>query len=213
MANKSITEIDYPISNRWLLKNCKTIWALPFFIVGFIVAIVDPKLFADPSVQTTTTQNPPSTPLMIVFFLGWIIFLIGGEYFWNVLRRKYFHYTIAADNLEVKNGIIAKQERHMPYNKLQNVFVKQDLLDRLFALKQVVIENAAGPSGALGNAGAKPSFTDLMTSGGGDGTDMLGNFGNSLIIPGLNVADAEKLKSVILERMGEHSSEDETSGL
>ena len=205
MAEKIVTENEYPISNRWLIKNCKTLWGSPFILVFFLAGIISPAILVG-----SGNEAPDIMALTIfaVAMFGFYIFVSVFEYLFNYLRRRFFHYSVSEDNMQIQSGIISRQERHMPYSRLQNVLIKQDLLDRLFGLKQVIVENAAGAGDmnlGTGTIGATWGVNNRM--------DSLGNSGNALTIPGLTKEDAEKLKQIILDKMIEHSKEDKNSGL
>lgn len=206
MSEKIITENEYPISGIWLLKDTKTFTMLPAILV-FIVGTIGAVVFTDePGLQTDFWSV---TIAGFVFFLVYLV-IIGFEVGWNILRRKFFHYTIAKDYFELKSGVITRQERHIPYSKLQTVYVRQDLFDRIFGIKQVVIENAAG-SGFL--PGTVPSSSGIGFSAGVGVTGSLGSAGNTLVVPGLVPADAENLKLAILEKIISSTADDGGSGL
>jgi membrane protein YdbS with pleckstrin-like domain len=59
--------------------------------------------------------------------------------------RKYF-YDVNSDVLLIKKGVFGSKEIMIPYNKIQDVFVSQDILDRLFGLKDVYVSTVSGRS-------------------------------------------------------------------
>lgn len=101
----------------------------------------------------------------------------------------------------VNQGVFSKQQRNVPYGVIQNLFVKQDLLDRLLGLSSLSIENASAGAGADQASSPKKQM------------DMVGFSGNKISIPGLLTRDAEALKSVVLQKMKEHPIDDSRSGL
>ena len=124
-----------------------------------------------------------------------IVFPIS--FFTVVLRLMTFSYDLGADYINIRQGIISRQERHVPYSVIQNVIVKQDLLDRLFGLSTIVIENASMGGMVMpqsrGNGYAGASSTRYQYG------DFPGMSGNMLIIPGLARMDAIKLRDLVLK--------------
>lgn len=118
----------------------------------------------------------------IVFFIFTFIFIY--------LRRKYFHYTLEANFLSTKEGVINRKQRNIPYAVIQHIFVKRDLLDRVFNLASLSIENASE-----GGRGAVVPNRKHET---------IGSSSNNINIPGLTVENAETLKTLILEKMKEN---------
>ena len=51
------------------------------------------------------------------------------------------------DQISIKKGVIARGEIVLPYSRIQNVYVDQDVLDRIFALYDVHLETAGLFSG------------------------------------------------------------------
>ncbi len=88
----------------------------------------------------------------------------------------------------------------MPYGVIQNVFIKQDLFDRIFGLATLRIENASQAGGAR----------DIRIR---QGQENLGASGNKVNIPGLKKQNAEELKNLILKKIKENPIEDSQSGL
>ena len=64
----------------------------------------------------------------------------------GALQRSYY-YNFTSDMLIIRKGVISIKEICLPFDKIQNVFVDQDIFDRLFGLFDVhvstVSENSA----------------------------------------------------------------------
>src|SRR5258708_3877367 len=117
--NTIFSEKDYPIQTVWIFKS----------VVGLIIALVILVFFLFLGVY--------SWYLMYVLIATPIYIVV------TTLRKNNFHYALEEKFLTIKQGVISKQERHIPYGVIQNIFVKQDLLDRLFGITSVTIENAS----------------------------------------------------------------------
>lgn len=168
-----VTETDYPISKLWIIKA-------PLIMI--LISVV--ALFFN---------------VYFPYFLIAIPFYLIA----NPLIRRNFHYATEAKFLMVKQGIIAKKQRNLPYGVIQHVFVKQDLFDRVFGLATLAVENASqgGGKGFFGRNNQREQG------------DVVGSIGNKINIPGLHKPDAEALKEVILQKMKANPVETNQSGL
>ena len=174
--------------------------------------------------EIVTEKNYPITKLWI--FKSPIIFVVISIVVWspdlailspilliaNLLIRANFHYSTEDKFLVVKQGVFSKKQRNLPYGVIQNIFVKQDVFDRIFGLASLRIENAS--QGGGGFFSGNKSFLGLKLGRTYQQQDeTLGSSGNKVNIPGLKKSSAESLKAVILQRMKENPIEDSQSGL
>lgn len=130
----------------------------------------------------------------------------------TVLRRANFRYTLEEKFLTLYQGVLSKQQRHIPYGVIQNIFVKQDLFDRIFGLASITIENASQGAGNAQKGEAKV-FGMKVGAQQKRRDELVGFSGNKVSIPGLAKANAEILKALILNKMKENPIEDNQSGL
>jgi membrane protein YdbS with pleckstrin-like domain len=180
-----MTEKDFPITVLWIFKS-------PIiFILISLVAIMFGYYFPYLLI---------ATPFLLVA---------------NPLTRRAFHYTLDEEYFHIRQGVLSKKERHLPYGVIQNVLVKQDLFDRIFGLASLRIENAA-------NAGSEEK-TNFWTKQRGlfksntPSTSIhqpnVGASGNAVNIPGLKKDVAEAFKLALLQKMKEHAGDNHNSGL
>jgi len=187
--NEIITEKNYPVQGLWIFKSN----FVPLFTLLFSSLIFFLAYYAYDTSETSKDSEA-------VFYIFLLMVGLSIIYFIDtILKRANFHYSIEEKFLTVKQGILSKQQRHIPYGAIQNLFVKQDLLDRIFGLASLTIENASQGSGALGTPRQQ--------------VEIVGFFGNKVIIPGLTQKDAEILKGIILQKMKENPIDDSQSGL
>jgi len=173
-----VTEKDYPISVLWIFK------APILIILLSIIAIFFGYFF----------------PFLLILLP---VYLIG-----NPFIRNSFHYSTEDKFFLLKQGVLSKSVRNLPYGVIQNVVVKQDLFDRVFGIASLVVENAVQP----GDVKSKQKSFQLdwgKTSAPND----IGSSGNKVSIPGLKKKDAEAFKTILLERMKEYEIDDSQSGL
>jgi membrane protein YdbS with pleckstrin-like domain len=80
---------------------------------------------------------------LLVFWLAWAV--------WQwVYENKYFDayfYDAREDVLVIRKGWITPRETNLPYEKLQDVYMDQDIFDRFFRLWDVHVSTATTMSG------------------------------------------------------------------
>ena len=178
-----ITEKDYPIQGLWILKSIR--YSLTYFVIIII------------SLYWSSGEDPES-PLH--FWIYIVLAVVPFGLILAILNRATFHYSIEPKFLTLRQGIFSRQQRHIPYGVIQNLFVKQDLSDRILGLSSLMVENAS--SGAF--VFVDPKEREM---------EEVGFYGNRVSIPGLTKANAEILKGIVLQKMKENPIEDSQSGL
>jgi uncharacterized membrane protein YdbT with pleckstrin-like domain len=172
-----ITEKNYPITKLWIFKT-------PIIIV--LVNII---------------------ALFFGYYFPYLVLALPIMLIANPLIRANFHYSLDENFFRVKQGVISKKQKNLPYGVIQNVFVKQDLFDRIFGLAHLKIENAS-----LGGGKVEKRKSFSITSGNSN-SESVGASGNKINIPGLKKKSAEELKNLILQKIKENPIEDSQSGL
>ena len=61
-----------------------------------------------------------------------------------VLQYAVFRYRLADDEIVVRDGLLTRTERHIPYARIQNVDLVQNPLHRLLRVALVRVETASG---------------------------------------------------------------------
>lgn len=174
-----ITEKDYPIETRWIFKSIMRS-ILSAFIFTFLVI--------------TDMKDPRAKIFLTIFFSS-----IPIDFIYSALRRSTFHYFLEDNFLLIKQGIFSKQQRHIPYEVIQNLYVKQDFFDRIFDLSSLMLENAS----------SSMTINSIQTP-----IEQTAGFsGNQVNIPGLSKQNAETLKNIILQKIKENPMTNNTSGL
>lgn len=161
-----LTEKDFPIQFVWLFKS----------LIGTLVVIL----------MTFVMAKFGYVNYFLLLFIGYtpVAFVV------TLLQKNNFHFALEDKFLLLKQGVLSKQERNVPYGVIQHVFVKQDLFDRVFGLASVTIENATK---SLAEIQVQNTQKTSM--------EYIGFRGNAVVIPGLNKEHAEALKLAILAQM------------
>jgi putative membrane protein len=82
---------------------------------------------------------------LITLGLTLLVMVIAGLF--GVLDWWFFRYALTPENLLVHSGVISKQERTVPYQRIQTVDLEEAPLDRLLGVAKMRIETAATGSG------------------------------------------------------------------
>ncbi|MBU1110728.1 PH domain-containing protein [Patescibacteria group bacterium] len=197
--NGIISEKNYPVQGLWVFKSMLGSLLLLIFFVPY-------SLFSS---GPSATGKYTVTIFYIVIIAGFAIF----HFIVTILRRTNFHYSIEENFLTLKQGILSKQQRHIPYGVIQTLFVKQDLFDRIFGLASLTIENASQGAGYPSASQRQRVFGLRIGAQQRQQVEMVGFSGNKVSIPGLVKQDAETLKKIVLQKMKENPVEDSQSGL
>jgi membrane protein YdbS with pleckstrin-like domain len=128
----SPTRDKYPLSKRKIIKKSISSWILLTFI-GLILSIV--VGFAADSFGIG----------LIPFVIALLsIFLI---YFYQKWYFAVYYYDLTEDYVVIRKHPITPQEINVPYERIQDIYMDQDILDRLFGIYDVHISSATFTSG------------------------------------------------------------------
>lgn len=133
----SKTREQFPLSRRKIIKKtlASTLLALILvpFIFGFMIII----------------------PATIGMYASWIIagtlvFILVDMLLTYLYQQWYYDvyfYDFTQDYIVIKKGPITPREITIPYERVQDIYVDQDLLDRMFGLYDVHLSSATVSSG------------------------------------------------------------------
>jgi len=86
-------------------------------------------------------------PLTTLGFVGVVPIIIVLDYLYQRWYFAAYFYDLNPDYLVIRKGTITSQEITVPYERFQDVYVDQDILDRMFGLYDVHIASASISSG------------------------------------------------------------------
>ena len=133
MAEGLATIKQYPLEPIKVVK--KTISALLVWLILFLVVLFLHAFF----------WKMLSLYLLIADIVFLVIIILEPIYqYWYY--RKYF-YDVRNDFLVIKKGVIMVRETILNYDKIQDVYVDKDILDRIFGLYDVHVSTATAMSG------------------------------------------------------------------
>ncbi|MGH9310879.1 MAG: PH domain-containing protein, partial [Vicinamibacterales bacterium] len=82
----------------------------------------------------------------------------------SVARALVFRYQLQADEMEIRSGLIFKQQRHIPYGRIQNIDAVQNIFHRALRVVEVRLETAGGEEPeALLKVVSLAAFEELRT--------------------------------------------------
>ena len=161
---------SYPLDGKKPLK--KTIAYVWFLFLLFFVLVIPIGIMLP--VNLTQVSFFFSRVFVIGFPAFFLLFLSFLAYFYELFYMKYYFYDIIGNNLIIKKGVFSRNEITVAFNRLQDVYTHQDVLDRFFGLYDLYVSSATFTSGELSH------------------------------IDGLNKENSEIIKGLILERIRKH---------
>lgn len=142
----SILHKKYPLENiKPLKKTIASSFRMLIVLLVFLMAFIFFKF----SNKKNIDLFQGSFLTILSYLVGFFVLLIIIRYIYEVFYLKYYHYDLIKKNLIIKKGVFSKNEITLPINKIQDVYVDQDILDRIFGLYDVHVSSATMISGNL----------------------------------------------------------------
>ncbi len=90
-------------------------------------------------------------PLIILLFTGrgdrnelWPLIGVSVLAVYSIFQYFTYHYRVLGNELVVRSGVFQKTVRHIPFSRIQNVSITQNVLQRIFNVAEVKLEAAGG---------------------------------------------------------------------
>ena len=80
-------------------------------------------------------------PLWLKYSMG---VLLAYTLFWSLIRFKFYKFFLKEDEIEIKEGVLFKTNRKIPYLRIQNVNINQNPIHRFFEVATLQLESASG---------------------------------------------------------------------
>lgn len=138
----------YPLQKRKILKKSALSSSKAFFsscvILLIIVGIIWVSADRD-SEKMSELIAQLRTPLLILLsiLLTWIF----SSPFYELLYYLNYHYDMDDRNVLIRKGIVAKREITLPFSKITDVYVDQDVADVVLGLYDIHISTPTVESG------------------------------------------------------------------
>ncbi len=134
----------YPLEAIKPLK--KTISRLFFYAIIILFIFIFLKAGSNQTANSSTTKIFNLTTWL---FIAIFIFIAILTYVYQVFYMKYYFYDMQGKTLIITKGVFSRNEITLPINRIQDVYVDQDILDRIFGLYDVHVSSATSTSGFL----------------------------------------------------------------
>jgi len=142
----SKTREKYPLSRRKIIKKTflSVIGWFVLYLIVFGAGIPLAGYF-----ESMWNINIPTWIYSSSIFGGFIIFLIilGVNYLYQVLYFNSYYYEFSDSFIVIRKGVIMPTEISIPWERVQDVYVDQDLLDRILSIYDVHLSTATMTSG------------------------------------------------------------------
>lgn len=160
---EEISSATYPISPVWVwLVFIQSIFVALWMTFVVALFIFSPGKNGKLSIAEMfefhmNTLILPITGIFVLFFLGNLIY--------QLLWKKEFSFSLLPEYISMKRGIISIEEKSLPYKTIQDVTVKQGILERMFGLSTVYIQNAAAQFIPAGRKQQVSTFSGMIIPG------------------------------------------------
>lgn len=102
---------------------------------------------------------------------GFIIWLLVSVVFFvaivirSVIWKSKFYFSFLPQFVMQKTGVIATQEKHLPYKSIQDVMIRQGLLEKILGLSTVIVQNASQSGMSSNRRGGRMNSADVVIPG------------------------------------------------
>jgi len=195
-SNPGISEQNFPIQINWVWKQVSQAAVLAS-VTTFSLALLFYSENADPSGVHT---HIPLIVLPLVSVIAAVLRLLVA-----LMQRKYYHFEFGDQYITVRQGIINRQERHIPYGVIQDLTVMRSLTDRIFGIASINASNATQQTNVKGLSfwqSWKASSSRNRSDNSADA--VMGSNGQNFSLPGQSPEAAEQLRQIILAKMKEN---------
>ncbi len=111
--------------------------------IGFVVKAVESiKNAIFPVIAVLFATGASDYRVLIAIGVGVAIVALSGFFSWlDWTRRRYY---VGAEDIRLESGILSREARSVPFERIQDVSLEQKLIPRLLGLTQIKFETGAG---------------------------------------------------------------------
>ncbi|MCX6788303.1 MAG: PH domain-containing protein [Candidatus Jorgensenbacteria bacterium] len=144
---QSKTREQFPLSNKKIIK--KTIAGTISYAIFFLIIVGFFSLTLIGGGLNSETQGTYDWLIgaIVVGLLGLLTVIFFLTYLYERWYFAVYFYDLTPDFIQIKKGPITPREITIPYERIQDVYVDQDLFDRIFGLYDVHLSSATASSG------------------------------------------------------------------
>jgi len=78
--------------------------------------------------------------------LVFVLVGLGLLVLWEVAYVRRYEYTVTGDTFDINSGVVSRREREIPFERIQNVDIAQNVVQRAFGIAELRLETAGGGS-------------------------------------------------------------------
>ena len=137
---QSKTREQFPLSPKKIFKKTfasTIVWAILLLIIWGVLA----------ATLSSGTDTGGWLAISTVGIFGLLFFIILLTWLYQRWYYAVYFYDLTSDYIVIKKGPITPQEITIPYERVQDVYVDQDLLDRMLGIYDVHVSSATISSG------------------------------------------------------------------
>lgn len=137
----SRTREQFPLSTKKVLK--KTLAGTMVWIILLLIIYG----FASFFLVSLSSVLGNYFGLLTIGIFGFLFLIIVLTYLYQRWYYAVYFYDLTEDYIIIRKGPITPREITIPYERIQDVYVDQDFLDRMFGLYDVHLSSATSTSG------------------------------------------------------------------
>ncbi len=134
---EEISNKIYPLKGKWIALKLVNRIISPFVYWAALMFF----LFAKSNGDADFFSFSISTYILLYLIASILSAIIHSIAF--MIWTKNYTFNFTKENIYFRQGVISISEKHMPYSSIQDVTVRQGIIERFLGLGSVVIENAA----------------------------------------------------------------------
>ena len=144
-SSTSALRTTVPLQKRKILK--KSFGSLTKILIFAVIGTggIYLVLFAD--VMEISDKAAANKPYLMFLWGLFVVTLIFSRMIYQILYFLTYFYDFDANNIIIRKGVVTKREITLPFSKITDVYVDQDLFDVIMGLYDVYISTPTVESG------------------------------------------------------------------
>lgn len=153
MEAPSSFQQQYPLSPKKFTKKVLPSIFSSFFLSIFLSILLTTIVAMSVMLKTSVKNNsltysfgPTIVAFVLIFLAAWLGQIFLNAWYIKVYIKRYY-YDLNDQFISIQKGVFSPREIHVQFQKIQDVYVDQDIWDRFFGLYDVHIASATTSSG------------------------------------------------------------------
>lgn len=140
----SRTREQFPLSPRKITKKtlASTVWGTVALLILYPVLLFYLNTLSSVGINLSDYFSKGMLIIVGIIILHIILMYLYQTWYFNT-----YFYDLTNDYIVIKKGVITPREITIPYERIQDVYVDQDIFDRIFRLYDVHLSSATVSSG------------------------------------------------------------------